>query len=457
MTVKIGLPRSVRGQLILVLLGSLLAAQCVGISFFAHDRDRLLLRLKARDVVETLLHSAWFFNEVSPEIRNQSLNLPAFRDFRLTVTEAPSAVSGDRKLSGDLAAHVAAELNLLPIGQFHVSGIEDPDVPQSSPLGGLFHDDRYIIEASVLLEDGLWLNVRDAILIGKPWAGPSLTSLLVTGVIVIAVVWLIVAKITKPLYGLSRAVQLFGSGKYLAKIPPTGPSELKNLVYAFNDMSDRLTRLLTERAQTLATIGHDLRSPITAMRLRVELLDEGDSKDRLFRCLDEIESLVQAALALAKGADTTEPTTVFSLDDMLEEIAEELVEVGGDVVVMHADNTTISARRAALKRAVRNLAENALRYGHQARFYLYATGQSIKIMVDDDGPGIPVAERERVFDPFVRLEESRSRATGGSGIGLTLARKIVEAHHGTIHFEEPETSGARAIVCLPRGEQLYRT
>jgi signal transduction histidine kinase len=208
--------------------------------------------------------------------------------------------------------------------------------------------------------------------------------------------------------------------------------------------------LLNERAKMLGAIGHDLKSPITAMRLRIELLDDGDSKDRLGVCLDEIQELVDGALSLSRGYDTTETETVFQFEDLMQELIADLVVAGGDITLVNPHRFFIHGRRGALKRAVRNVVENALRYGYRARIFVRPAMGDVCLLIDDDGPGIPEADRTRVFNPFVRLEESRCRDTGGSGLGLALAKSIIDAHQGKIRYEEADSGGARAVIMLPR-------
>ncbi|MCJ8520971.1 signal transduction histidine kinase [Pseudorhizobium tarimense] len=200
----------------------------------------------------------------------------------------------------------------------------------------------------------------------------------------------------------------------------------------------------------LAALDHDLRSPITAMRLRVDMLEDTDSRQRLEICLDEIQSLVQAALALARGASTGEPRVAINLHDLLHGLVCDLIEAGGKATLDAPGNMSLMARPDSLKRALRNVAENAVRYGNTAIIRALSRQNYVQIEVEDNGPGIEVANRERVFEPFVRLETSRSRDTGGSGLGLSIARTIIEAHGGSIKLKEATAGGGTcAIVLLP--------
>jgi signal transduction histidine kinase len=221
------------------------------------------------------------------------------------------------------------------------------------------------------------------------------------------------------------------------------------LTAAFEDMARRVSKVMTDRSKMLAAIGHDLRSPITAMKLRLEFVDDDETRQRLSNCLTEIETLVQGALALARGSSTDEVMSDVSLRKLCEEITDELQETGADVRLDGEYDAVVPIRYTAMKRALRNVVENAVRYGTEARIHLADGGGNVLVQVDDIGPGIPAGERDRVFEPFVRLEGSRSLDTGGSGLGLAIAKAVVESHHGEITIGSSPQGGARVTVFIP--------
>lgn len=446
---KIGVPQSVRGQLILLLLGCLLAAQMLSISYFLHDKNRLLLDYRAFDAVERLLSTAKLLKTLPAADEEAIIKTPAEWGLQYTITVAAPQVRDELQLSEDLAIYLKDKFGLSFGDGFLLAAAESGN--RSEITGQSDKPGRnLVLLASIKLDDGRWLTARDVLHLPKPWAWQLTVTILATVTIVVAVVWIIVAKITTPLRHLSNAADNLGRGEDLQPISASGPSELRKLTQAFNDMAARLTRLLNERARTLAAIGHDLKSPITAMRLRIELLDDGEPKDRLGLCLDEIQELVDAALSLSRGCDTSEPEVVFQLEDLMSELVSDLRVVGGEITLVNPHRFFIYGRRNALKRAVRNVVENALRYGHRARIFVRPAMADVCLLIDDDGPGIPEADRTRVFNPFVRLEESRSRDTGGSGLGLALAKSIIDGHQGRIRYEEADSGGARAVIILPR-------
>lgn len=446
---RIGVPQSVRGQLILLLLGCLLAAQMASIFYFVHDKNRQLLDYRAFDAVERLLSTKKMLQTLPDADEDAIIRTPSEWGMQFTITDAAPQVRDELKLSGDLAIFLKDKFGLSLGDGFILAAAEIGQ--QSNVEGhGVKPGRNLVLLASMALDDGRWLTARDVLRLPKPWAWQLTATIFITISIVVAVVWIIVAKITTPLRHLSNAADNLGRSEELQPISCSGPSELRKLTYAFNNMAARLTRLLSERAKMLAAIGHDLKSPITAMRLRIELLDEGDSKVRLGQCLDEIQELVDAALSLSRGSDTPEPEVVFQLEDLMTELVADLRGSGGDITLVNPHRFFIYGRRAALKRAVRNVVENALRYGHRARIFVRPAMGDVCVLIDDDGPGIPEADRLRIFNPFFRLEQSRSRDTGGSGIGLALAKSIIDAHQGNIRYEEADSGGARAVIVLPR-------
>lgn len=249
--------------------------------------------------------------------------------------------------------------------------------------------------------------------------------MLLTGAAVIAVVWMLVGRISCPLQRLAENAERLRRGSAVQPMKGSWPDEVRRLTTTFDDMSDRLTKLLGERATMLAALGHDLRSPITAMRLRLEMVDDDETRERMGNCLDEMQTLVESALALARGADTAEPVSRVDLGRMLAQLVDELREAGGEARLSVTRNFVVQARQASLKRAMRNIADNAVRYGGEARNTLQGTKDTARVIIEDDGPGIPAHERERIFEPFVRLETSRSRDTGGSGLGLAMSSRTV--------------------------------
>ena len=301
------------------------------------------------------------------------------------------------------------------------------------------------------LEGGGWLVARTFVRSPPVYLAQwVIVSVGLAALAIASVVWLTLGRIIRPMKALGEAANRLDGEVVPEPLPLKGPPEVRQLTSAFNDMATRVTSLLTERAQTLAAIGHDLKSPITAMRIRLAMVDDQETQERLTASVDEIQSLVEAALALASGGGADEPLSDVDLSALLEAIAADVEETLGPVSLSAPDALRIQARPGALKRALRNVVENAVRYGQTARVSAEATATGVRVVIDDDGAGIPEADRERIFEPFTRLEASRSRDTGGAGLGLAIAKAAINKLGGQISASAAPSGGARFVVELPR-------
>ena len=225
---------------------------------------------------------------------------------------------------------------------------------------------------------------------------------------------------------------------------------MRQAAHAFNDMQARLQRLLTNRTTMLAALSHDLRTPLTLLRLRIEAQPDSEDREKMLASIDTLDGMIDATLKYAR--DTTAPETwrPTDLSALLASIVDDMEDAGMPVGMRPADPLVLECQPGGLRRVVTNLIENAIKYGTVARVSLEATPQAARIVIDDDGPGIPEAELLKVFEPFHRLEQSRSRETGGSGLGLAIAQAIAEAHHGAITLTNRPEGGLRAVLSLPR-------
>jgi signal transduction histidine kinase len=267
---------------------------------------------------------------------------------------------------------------------------------------------------------------------------------------IVVVVWFAMRRIAGPMKALARAADSFGRGGDAVPLPVTGPTEVRTVTAAFNTMQERLTRFVRERTQMLAALGHDLRSPLTAMRLRTEMVDDDDTRERLAGSIDEMQRMVEVTLDFARGVAPREAPEPLDLRALLAEVAAERPATEPPVRIDAPAAVPLTARPTALKRAVRNVVENAVRYGGGATVRVTSDAAAATVVVEDEGPGIPEADLARVFEPFIRLEGSRSRTTGGAGLGLAIARTIVHAHGGEITLANRPGGGLRATIRLPQ-------
>ncbi|MEQ1866244.1 MAG: ATP-binding protein [Micropepsaceae bacterium] len=305
------------------------------------------------------------------------------------------------------------------------------------------------LDISIALRPDLWLNVT-----ATPPVAPSmmwpliLAGLLAAVLVAIAAIWA-AGRIARPIAGLTKAAERLGRGDALVLAPEEGPQDVRKAASAFNAMATRLRRMIEDQRALLSAVGHDLRTPIASLRIRTELIKDPELQGRMLNSLDEMERLTEAALAAARGGESGEPLRPVDLPSLIEAVCDDLADTGSPVSFAALPSARVEGRASELRRALRNLIENAVRYGHRAKVSLLIVEKFADINVDDDGPGIPEDSLVHVMKPFVRLEESRSVETGGHGLGLTIARAIAERHDGELKLQNRAEGGLRATLRLP--------
>ena len=268
-------------------------------------------------------------------------------------------------------------------------------------------------------------------------------------VVLVIVLFVVTRNITRPLSNLAHAAEAAGRSIRQPPVPEEGVREIREVTRAFNAMQDRLLRYLDSRTGVLAAMSHDLRTPLTRLHLRVESVADEQLRARFRADLDEMEGLVRGALALFRRADDDEGFEPLDVNALLGALAAEYAELGSSVSIEGKAHTPADARPRALKRCITNLVDNAIKYGKRGSIRV-DDGAALVISVSDEGPGIPDESLERVFEPFCRLESSRNRETGGTGLGLTIARDIAQAHGGTLTLRNRPEGGLTAELRLPR-------
>ena len=256
-------------------------------------------------------------------------------------------------------------------------------------------------------------------------------------------------QLSRPIMRLAGAVQRFGLDPHAAPMPETGPRELRQVIATFNAMQAQIRRLISYRTTMLAAMSHDLRTPLTRIRLRGEFIDSEEQRQKLFRDIDEMAAMVEGALAFFRDDAAVEAATAFDLTGLLQTIANDYADQGIDIPVTPAKRVICRGRPFTLKRAFTNLIENAVKYGTPPEITLCPGTETVVVSILDRGPGLPLGTLEDVFNPYYRIETSRNRATGGVGLGLTAARSIIREHGGDIVLENRAGGGLEARVTLP--------
>jgi signal transduction histidine kinase len=312
-----------------------------------------------------------------------------------------------------------------------------------------------LLTVSLRFPDQGWLNLRLEVPPPRPWHSEHFLFAFVMMTLAAGLLTLwAVRRLTRPVRALADAANRLGRDVNAPPLPEDGPSEVATAAKAFNTMAERIRRYVGDRTQMLAAIGHDLKTPITRLKLRAEFLDDDEQRRKMLADLDEMEAMIAATLAFARDESTAEPSVPVDLASLcrtvLDEAADAKPELTDEITYEGPEHLTVSARPGALKRALANLVGNAVAYGGAARLRLAppATGV-IRITVEDEGPGVPEAELENVFQPFRRLETSRNRETGGTGLGLPIARNILRAHGGDVVLRNRPKGGLQALATLP--------
>ncbi len=309
---------------------------------------------------------------------------------------------------------------------------------------------KHAIGVSVRLPDASWINfsVADPDGPSAAWYGILLsTTVMALAVLVGAVV--VVRSVTAPLRVVAQAARRLGTDPAGPPILERGPREVRDAAAAFNDMRRRITRLVEDRARTLAAVSHDLRTPLTRLRFRAEMLDDQDARASITADLAEMDAMVDAVLAFLRGEAETEGLRSTDLTSLCATICDDLADRGHDVSLARTEPMVVSVRRLMLKRAIGNLVANGVKHGGRVRVSIEDRGGQVAVIVDDDGPGIPPAHLDDVFEPFKRLGDASAQEGGGVGLGLTVARTAARAHGGDVRLRNRAEGGLRAELVLP--------
>ena len=427
------LPRSLFGRTLLILVVPLILVQIIAAWVF-YDRhwDIISKRLAHAVAGEIAL--------LIPELEQA----PASRER----TVEAFATATDIKATMHDGAVLADEP--LPSGR----GILEKRLGEALAMrvGRPFRMDTTSFRREILIEIGLPQGVL-GLVVPRSRLFSSTTYILflwMTGssLLLLAVAGLFLRNQVRPIRQLAAAADAFGKGRPAGSFKISGASEVRQAALAFTLMRDRIQRQIAQRTEMLAGVSHDLRTPLTRMKLALALLGDSEVSAELKQDVVEMERMLEAYLAFARGegGETTQPTDLCAL---VSEVASDARRGGAEVSVECPDRLLLPVRPNAVKRGIANIVENAARHGRQVRLQVKRRRSAVQVIVDDDGPGIPEDQRENVFRPFFRLDESRNPATGGVGLGLSIARDVVRGHGGEVTLQDSPQGGLRVLVRLP--------
>jgi len=259
-----------------------------------------------------------------------------------------------------------------------------------------------------------------------------------------------IRRIVLPYGKFTESAKRLGRGEAPIALAETGPDDVRTAAIAFNRMQDRLTRLIESQRTMLRAVGHDLRTPLTAMRIDVDNMDDDSTKYALMTSINEITAMTEDILGWVKDLSGSEDLAPVNLGSFLHALVEPYERQGDQVRYVEGGAVIVKMRRVAMRRALRNLIDNGVRYAGTVRLRTETSNEYVTVLIEDDGPGIPEADLDRVIEPFIRLEESRNKETGGTGLGLSIARSVIQTDGGQLILENRPEGGLRVRVVIPR-------
>jgi len=458
-------PRTLVGQMIFILLGGLVISHLVASWIYTADRQQAVRAISGYAATQRIANLARLIDEAPEDWRGRIVAAASDPTLRVSLatqpqpTTKPAPDGADLSIQNYLAEQLPPALAVrLRVAVIETVGPPFAGHPHAGPMMGQMMGPGThgpggwrSLQASVQLANGQFL-LFTAIL---PDSGPStswqfLIAMVVMSAIVVPTSIWAVRRVTAPLGTVIRAAERLGRDVNAPPIIEAGSREMRQAAQVFNEMQGRLQRLLQNRTNLLAALSHDLRTPLTLLRLRVEALPDSEERDRMLANIGDLDAMIGETLKFARDQAATEPLRRTDLTALLMAIVDDMADAGLPVSMVPAESVILECRPGGLRRALANLLDNAVKYGKSARVELLTSPADVGIAIDDEGPGIPDVELQRVFEPFYRLEQSRSRETGGTGLGLAIAQSIAQANGGQITLANRPEGGLRAILSLPR-------
>jgi len=463
-------PRSLFGRLVLVLLAGLIVAQLLSFAIHMHERGELLLQASGVRSAQRVADVIGLLESVGPAERRRIVGVLSAPPLIISLDRGPIAPSDPGEAGSARAALFGAmlrrflgsgwpvEVTVDAVAPAESWGMHGPGGPGKGRMRMPF-DPAMHSPGQPALSFVSQVRLRDGTLVTFDSRVPQETTswpyrvLLSLAVLLAAVVVLSLVAVrwaTRPLNAFADAAEELGRNIDRPPLAEAGPTEVVRAAHALNTMQARLISYIRERTGLFAAMSHDLKTPITRLRLRAELLKDPELKVKFTRDLEEMESMVGATLDFLEGVEGAESSVPVDMTALLESLQADLSETGGQVRIEGKPIRPYFGRPAALKRCLGNLLDNAIKYGGSASVKVDDNGDRLEIRIQDEGPGIPPWDIEKVFEPFYRLDASRSRETGGTGLGLAIARGIAQAHGGRLTLENRAAGGLEARLTLPR-------
>jgi len=437
---------SLFARMVMILLAGLLAAQLASLWLQWGERASVVSQARGLNFADRVVEVIRVLEAEPTTRREAALAALRARDLQLTLI-ADDQVSPNEP-RGQIQATIAARLG----SAREVRSLGGGGSGMSGGGGMMQHGNPTMRRFDVRLKDGQWLRIVGTNEVAAPPAlsNDLIVQLLITLLIVAAVVMIAVREATRPLQQLATAADTLGSDLDAPPLAETGPTETRRAAQAFNRMQARIKHLIDERARALAAVSHDLRTPLTRLRLRAELVDDEKLREQMAADLDAMAAMIDATLDYLRGLQDAEVARPIDMNALLQSLADDAAVLGKAIRVDGMALAPFTGRLSALRRAVQNLIDNAIKYGHSAHILIDDTVSTLRVTVEDEGYGIAPDELPRVTEPYYRPDASRSRETGGVGLGLSIVKDIVLLHGGELVLSNRPQGGLSAAIVLPR-------
>lgn len=446
------LPRSFVAQLAILIGIALFIAQLVNFGLLLNERDKASLAQNQGPAITRFASVAEDYAQAPAEFRFAVLEDNSRRGAQFTIGPA-TAVAKDAARETAVEARLGDALRDAGLNPLEVRAMTQLSTRAPPPGRNGVARQVQTLSLSVRLPDLGWLNGRLATPRADPWLRWRLAAAtLALFILVLGATLIAVNRLVRPLRDLTTAAERFGGREAPSPVRSYGPADIRQAIDAFNAMSRRVEALLDEKDRMLGALGHDLRTPLASLRIRAESVESDAERARMISTIDEMAAMLDDILVLARSGRAREEARPVDVTALADAVVEEARELGQPVSFEEGERCTAEVQPLLLRRALRNLVDNAVKYGGNARVSVKQEPGELRIEVADDGPGMPDAELERVLEPFYRVEGSRSRETGGSGLGLPIARAIAESHGGSLTLKNSPT-GALASIILRTGNR----
>lgn len=434
------LPDSLFARMSLILLAGLFVAQGISTWLQWDERARVVSQARGLNFADRVAEAVWELESRGASQRAAALAALQSEGLHAElVSEGQVSENVPRgAIQGIVSARLGSPRDIRPVGNHARVGAQPGNPPRS---------------VDVRLVDGQWIRITagresDAAIPALP-ISLVLQLIVALGIVTVAAM-AAVRQATRPLQQLALAADALGRDLDALPLSETGPTETRSAARSFNRMQTRIQHLIHERARALASVSHDLRTPLTRLRLRAELVNDVELREQMAGDLESMGAMIDATLDYLRGLKNTEPVRAIDINALLESMVEDARVIGRSIHLEGQANAPYNGRLSALQRALQNLIDNAIKYGQGAHIVVTDSTNELRITVHDNGPGIPDADLPHVTEPYYRVDLARSSGTGGVGLGLSIAKDIAFLHGGNLLLSNRAQGGLEAMLVLPR-------